>query len=135
MADPESCEKTDELEKQLESLKQRNENLEKEYSNLNEIKQRVDQDIEQVLKLNTPNCYLTLDDLRKFERTKNAEQDSYVIVNTPYDSSIEVSYEEKKAIDKRKITKTKYVVRLPHHSTHPLRISSRKKDRFRYKQT
>ncbi|CAO3700902.1 unnamed protein product [Rhizopus stolonifer] len=134
MADPESYEKTDELEKQLESLKQRNQNLEKEYSNLNEIKQRVDQDIEQVLKLNTPDCYLTLDDLRKFERTKNTEHDSYVIVNTPYDSSIEVSY-EKKVIDKRKITKTKYVVRLPHHSNYPLRISSRKKNRFRYKQT
>ncbi|KAG0734792.1 hypothetical protein G6F23_012073 [Rhizopus arrhizus] len=84
-------ENTKELEKRLFSLRKQNESLEKEYERLNEEKYKVDVDIEQALESNRSDCYITLNDLVRFDNTtRKEEQGSFVIVNAPYESAIEL---------------------------------------------
>lgn len=95
------------LQQRLQSLKNQNQSLEKEYKQLNDIKQQVDLDIERVLMSNGSDCYLTLDDLTRFELMIDAERESFVVVNAPYDTDIEVHtndyYPTKKLTDKKKV--------------------------------
>ncbi|KAG1177976.1 hypothetical protein G6F70_002045 [Rhizopus microsporus] len=119
------------LQQRLQSLKNQNQSLEKEYKQLNDIKQQVDLDIERVLMSNGSDCYLTLDDLTRFELMIDAERESFVVVNAPYDTDIEVHtndyYPTKKLTDKKKITKTKCYIRVSDCSKQHLRVSLKQK--------
>ena len=78
----------DELEHRLSLLKRHNVSLEREHDRLHSIKQHVDHEIEGVLKRHKNHCYLTLEDLARYQ-TKLA-QEVLVIVNAPYNTDITV---------------------------------------------
>lgn len=80
----------DELEARLEMLRSHNSSLEKEHERLCEMKQQVDHEIERVLKRHMNHCYLTLDDLARFEAMLGATKEVLVVVNAPYDTDITV---------------------------------------------
>jgi predicted RNA-binding protein with EMAP domain len=81
---------TNELEKRLAYLKSHNQTLENEKNHLNIFKNQIDQEIERVIKNNSSYCYLTLDDIDRFEVMMAAQQEALVVVNAPYDTDIEV---------------------------------------------
>ncbi|KAI9490968.1 E2F/DP family winged-helix DNA-binding domain-containing protein [Zychaea mexicana] len=85
-----SKDSVDELEHRLTLLKRHNGTLEREYEHLNDMKQQVDREIERILKRHKGHCYLTLDDLARFEAMLHAQQEVLVVVNAPYDTDITV---------------------------------------------
>ncbi|KAG1149497.1 hypothetical protein G6F37_007806 [Rhizopus arrhizus] len=106
---PNHCERNEELERQLRLLKEQNQNLDKEYKRLNGTKQKLDQEIEKVLKSNDSDCYLTMKDFMKFEdkMMMNGDQESFVVVNAPYDTSIEIHKSDNNIIQKKSKDKKK----------------------------
>lgn len=54
------------------------------------MKQQVDHEIERVLKRHKTHCYLTLDDLARFEVMSATQQEVFVLVNAPYNTDINV---------------------------------------------
>ncbi|KAG2223855.1 hypothetical protein INT45_012728, partial [Circinella minor] len=80
----------DELEHRLTLLKRNNGTLEQEFEHMNDTKQQVDREIERILKRHKNHCYLTLDDLARFETMLAAKQEVLVVVNAPYDTDITV---------------------------------------------
>lgn len=106
---PNHCERNEELERQLRLLKEQNQNLDKEYKRLNGTKQKLDQEIEKVLKSNGSDCYLTMKDFMKFEdkMMMNGDQESFVVVNAPYDTSIEIHKSDNNIIQKKSKDKKK----------------------------
>ena len=80
----------DELEHRLTLLKRNNGTLEQEFEHMNDTKQQVDCEIERILKRHKNHCYLTLDDLARFETMLAAKQEVLVVVNAPYDTDITV---------------------------------------------
>ncbi|CAO3702048.1 unnamed protein product [Rhizopus stolonifer] len=96
------------LTRRLESLRNQNRDLEKEYGRLNDIRQKVDFEIEQDMK--TPNCYLTFQDLVNY---KQNTENTLLVVTTPYNQPL----------DEKNPIKTKGYICLPGHSNQPLRVS------------
>ncbi|KAI9485240.1 MAG: E2F/DP family winged-helix DNA-binding domain-containing protein [Benjaminiella poitrasii] len=82
--------KSKELEQRLTSLKTYNQSLEDKQRQLNQFKQQVDEEIENVIKNHASYCYLTLDDIARFEVVTAAQQESLVVVNAPYNTDIEL---------------------------------------------
>ncbi|KAI8350154.1 E2F/DP family winged-helix DNA-binding domain-containing protein [Blakeslea trispora] len=131
---------TNDLEQRLELLKSYNQTLENEQKQLHLFKQQVDQEIESMIKSNSPYCYLTLDDIAKFEVIMAAQQEALVVVNAPYDTDIEVhhnhhpqnSHYSPYPTKKSSQTRTKCYIRVPESSNQSLRIlslrQSKKKD-------
>lgn len=78
----------EELERRLAYLRTHNVSLEKEHERLADTKRRVDHEIEQMFKRNRQHCYLTLDDLARYQ--SKLRQDVLVVVNAPYDTQITV---------------------------------------------
>ncbi|CAO0800953.1 unnamed protein product [Mucor circinelloides] len=119
---------TNELEQRLAFLKSHNQTLENEQNHLNIFKQQIDQEIEKVIKNNSSYCYLTLDDIDKFEVIMAAQQEALVVVNAPYDTDIEVHQVRNTTPTKKKSnnTTTKCLIRVPESSTKPLRLISLK---------
>ncbi|KAI9279874.1 E2F/DP family winged-helix DNA-binding domain-containing protein [Sporodiniella umbellata] len=123
----ESSEAIAELERQLKTLKDQNENINREYVRWDGMRLQVDHDIERDLKsTNTPDCYLTFEDYRSFEKPK-AEKDAYLFINSSSSSSNtnphwSLAFREKKRLDKKKVSKC--LVKLSHRTTqHSLHIS------------
>ena len=81
---------TNELEQRLAYLRNHNQTLENEKNHLNIFKNQIDREIERVIKNNSSYCYLTLDDIDRFEVIMAAQQEALVVVNAPYDTDIEV---------------------------------------------
>jgi hypothetical protein len=81
---------TYELQQRLAYLKKHNQSLENEHQQLLAFKQQVDHEIERVIQTNNSYCYLTLDDIARFEIIMAAQQEALVVVNAPYDTDIEV---------------------------------------------
>jgi len=96
---------TNELEQRLAFLKSHNQTLENEQNHLNIFKQQIDQEIEKVIKNNSSYCYLTLDDIDKFEVIMAAQQEALVVVNAPYDTDIEVHQVRNTTPTKKKVYK------------------------------
>ncbi|KAI8364460.1 E2F/DP family winged-helix DNA-binding domain-containing protein [Choanephora cucurbitarum] len=127
---------TNELEQRLELLKSYNQTLENEQKQLNTFKQQIDQEIESMIKTNSPYCYLTLDDIAKFEVIMAAQQEALVVVNAPYDTDIEVhhhhhhhqpqqnSHYSPYPTKKSSQTRTKCYIRVPENSNQSLQILS-----------
>ncbi|KAI9318648.1 E2F/DP family winged-helix DNA-binding domain-containing protein [Dichotomocladium elegans] len=129
----------DELERRLSYLRKRNVSLEEDRDRLCGIKQRVDFEIEQVLKRHKRYCYLTLADLGKFQE-KLGGKDVLVVVNGP--SNVEISRQPKQAFPhlhrprmqpypkkKNLITRgtKKCYIRVPDHTSQPLNIFTLRK--------
>ncbi|KAL1932520.1 hypothetical protein VTP01DRAFT_8198 [Rhizomucor pusillus] len=116
---------TDELEHRLAMLRSHNMSLKRQYDHLNEMKQQVDHEIERVLKRHKTHCYLTLDDLARFEVMSATQQEVFVLVNAPYNTDINVRQSRSAAGSaSRPTVKTKCYIRVPEHSTQPLRVVS-----------
>ncbi|KAI8049432.1 E2F/DP family winged-helix DNA-binding domain-containing protein [Gilbertella persicaria] len=124
---------TSDLEQRLEFLRNYNQTLENEQKQLDSFKQQIDQEIENVIKNNASYCYLTLDDIARFEVIMAAQQEALVVVNAPYDTDIEVHhhhqpqddhYSPYPSIKKSSQTKTKCCIRVPENSNQSLRILS-----------
>ncbi|OBZ89615.1 Transcription factor E2FC [Choanephora cucurbitarum] len=125
-----------ELEQRLELLKSYNQTLENEQRQLSTFKQQIDQEIESMIKTNSPYCYLTLDDIAKFEVIMAAQQEALVVVNAPYDTDIEVhhhhhhhqpqqnSHYSPYPTKKSSQTRTKCYIRVPENSNQSLQILS-----------
>ncbi|KAI7877746.1 hypothetical protein K492DRAFT_238987 [Lichtheimia hyalospora FSU 10163] len=116
----------DELEHRLSLLKRHNVSLEREHDRLHSIKQHVDHEIEGVLKRHKDHCYLTLEDLARYQ-TKLA-QEVLVIVNAPYNTDITVHPPSLPSTSRHSLktqpTKVKCSIRVPNHSNQPLQIVS-----------
>ncbi|CEP14173.1 hypothetical protein [Parasitella parasitica] len=110
-----------ELEERLASLKNHNQMLEDEKTHLDMFKRQIDQEVEKVIKDNQSYCYLTLDDLEKFEVIMAAQQEALVVVNAPYNTDIEV-HQVKNTTSKKKSHTTKCYIRVPENSTRPLQL-------------
>ncbi|KAI8637374.1 E2F/DP family winged-helix DNA-binding domain-containing protein [Parasitella parasitica] len=120
-----------ELEERLANLKNHNQMLENEKTHLDIFKRQIDQEIEKVIKDNQSYCYLTLDDIEKFEVIMAAQQEALVVVNAPYDTDIEV-HQVKNITSKKKSNTTKCYIRVPENSAIPLRvIPLKRKDKDR----
>ncbi|CAO3609483.1 unnamed protein product [Mucor fragilis] len=119
---------TNELEQRLAYLRNHNQSLENEQNHLNIFKQQIDQEIERVIKNNASYCYLTLDDIDRFEVIMAAQQEALVVVNAPYDTDIEVHQVKNATPTKKKpnSTTTKCLIRVPENSTKSLRLISLK---------
>lgn len=78
------------MEHHLAMLKNSNSMMEKKQRQLNDLAQQMDHEIERVLKRHKNHCYLTLDDLTRFEVMLAAQQEVLVVVNAPYDTDITV---------------------------------------------
>ncbi|KAJ8658513.1 hypothetical protein O0I10_005866 [Lichtheimia ornata] len=118
----------EELERRLAYLRTHNVSLEKEHERLADTKRRVDHEIEQMFKRNRQHCYLTLDDLARYQ--SKLRQDVLVVVNAPYDTQITVDRPPKYYRPRHQpYAKSKCYIRVPDHSRQPLHILSLKSER------
>lgn len=104
---------TNELEQRLAYLRNHNQSLENEQNHLNIFKQQIDQEIERVIKNNASYCYLTLDDIDRFEVIMAAQQEALVVVNAPYDTDIEVHQVKNATPTKKKVQINLYPLNFP----------------------
>ncbi|ORZ01773.1 E2F/DP family winged-helix DNA-binding domain-domain-containing protein [Syncephalastrum racemosum] len=114
------------MEHRLAMLKNSNNMMEKKERQLNDLTQQMDHEIERVLKRHKTHCYLTLDDLARFEVMLAAQQEVLVVVNAPYDTDITV-HQPKPRLAMQQYSpkaKTKCFIRIPEASAQPLRVVS-----------
>ncbi|KAI8379193.1 E2F/DP family winged-helix DNA-binding domain-containing protein [Radiomyces spectabilis] len=99
-----------ELEHHLARLKSRNQTLQQERDQLLHTKQKIDQEVDDILKCHASHCYLTLQDLARFQDLTTRAQDDnkqsmpndddddhaplLLVVNAPYNTDIVVQQEE-----------------------------------------
>lgn len=105
---------TNELEQRLAYLRNHNQTLENEQHHLNIFKQQIDQEIERVIKNNASYCYLTMDDIDRFEVIMAAQQEALVVVNAPYDTDIEVHQAKNTTPTKKKVHINLLPLKFPH---------------------
>lgn len=75
-------------------MKKNNQTLREEKSQLEQFKQQTDTKIENIIKNNASNCYLTFDDIHQYRQQDN--DDNLVVVNAPYNSHVKMHQKPKK---------------------------------------
>ncbi|KAI9317948.1 E2F/DP family winged-helix DNA-binding domain-containing protein [Dichotomocladium elegans] len=110
-----------ELEHRLSMLRRHNVSLEQEHDRLSSIKSQVDDEIESMMKKHKQHCYLTFDELSRYQE-KLAKQ-VLVVVNAPYNTEISVHH-QRKDMRTRPYQQIKCSIRVPEYSDQKLRILS-----------